>query len=291
MYSRVFADVNKIPSDPTEAAIYFFNRGLQVVPFRIYQEDNGKYIKIPTLKWKETPYKHDDKTKSIVEKQVNRYGAFGIVVPKNICVIDLDRYPSGLNNLLSLAEEAPETSETFDFIDTLTVVTPKGGIHLYYMMQSNRSVTSVSKLAPNIDVRGSQNSCIIVPPSKIPGYDEPYMFENSRAERKIPTWIYQAMTKKVERPEWAKKKINENAKSWAARFLNNSCMEVANAISGTRNDTLNKYAFSCYKFLVKENLIPEEEVEVALISAGMDAGLSLSEVEKTLLSARNAVHI
>lgn len=296
MYSRVFKDISKIPDTPEDAAVYLFERGLKVVPFSITQKDSGSHIKRPTLLWKDGSYgtiKKSGKpvTSKTIYDHVKRCQAFGIVVPRNICVVDLDKYPVGFNNLLSLADQAEETDDSYNFIETLTVLTPKGGIHLYYFLPSGKTLTSASKLAQNIDIRGAENSCIIVPPSRIPGYDEPYQFENSLIERRIPSWIYAPLTKTVERPEWTKRKIDQNAKSWSRKYLANSCNEIASAVSGTRNDTLNKYAFACYKLIAKEGLISIEEVESELYSAGLASGLSQFEVHNTLQSARSGVHI
>jgi hypothetical protein len=58
---------------------------------------------------------------------------------------------------------------------------------------------------------------------------------------------------------------------------------VAEARPGTRNDTLNRAAFSLGQ-LVAAGLLPPIPVITGLISAARDAGLPLDEAERTVRS-------
>ncbi len=75
-----------------------------------------------------------------------------------VIVIDLDRRPDkGIDGLAALQAlgEVP---------NTLTVLTPSGGFHLYYRWPGFRVPNSASRLGPGIDIRGD-GGMVVIPDS------------------------------------------------------------------------------------------------------------------------------
>jgi hypothetical protein len=62
---------------------------------------------------------------------------------------------------------------------------------------------------------------------------------------------------------------------------------LAQAQNGTRNDQLNKAAFSLGQ-LIASGALEEDQTAAALIQAGQDLGLGLNECERTVASGLRA---
>lgn len=287
----MFGDITIIPRDPATAAIHYHRRGLRIIPFKAFRDANNKLRKVPWkgIRWKDPEFSlSEDQIGSMVDTS----GIFGMKVPKTICILDLDAFPTGFDNLAALAAQQKEITDTFSFTKTLSVITPSSGMHLYFTVPNNRALTTAGKIAPNVDTRsGGNNSCIILPPSVVPGIDYPYAFDNLCEERRLPSWIYRALTAEDVKPSWTKKVVKGGSSTWAESCLNNSITELEEAVEGTRNATLNRIAFTCYKFLVQPGLIAEDRVSQSLVDAGLRIGLSRSEIANTLRSAQQGASV
>lgn len=88
----------------------------------------------------------------------------GIVTGKisNLFVVDLDKYKPEYDPAIEL--------EHFDTLSTPTVLSPKGGCHLYFLYEEG--LTIASGIFPAVDIRG-EGGYIIAPPS-VNGTGKPY---------------------------------------------------------------------------------------------------------------------
>lgn len=83
--------------------------------------------------------------------------------------------------------------------------------------------------------------------------------------------------------------VGEDARRrrYAEKALRDECDLVAFAVEGTRNDTLNRAAFSVARF-VNEGILTADEVADELTAAARAAGLPENEIRTTLASAARA---
>src|SRR5262249_26918109 len=115
---------------------------------------------------------------------------------------------------------------------TWVSVTPRGGQHLIFAWDPNVDIrNSASKIGPGIDVRGN-GGYICLPPS-LYATGGAYQWEPSGPQNAAlaPLWLV-ALAKATK------------AKAWARAALDRECKNVAAALRGTRNNTLNTAAFN-----------------------------------------------
>ncbi len=108
-------------------------------------------------------------------------------INSNLCVLDIDIKDNGLNYFQKLC-----TANSYNYTnETLAVVTPTNGIHLYYKYNENLSKNSVRIKDENgnnigLDIR-SDSGCVIAPPSK---YDwGSYYFISLKGPQEMPQFI------------------------------------------------------------------------------------------------------
>jgi hypothetical protein len=99
-------------------------------------------------------------------------------------VIDLDP-PDGQDNWRALAEAHDAVAETL--VETWTLRSPRGGLHLYFR---GHLPPSVGKLAAHVDVRGD-DSYVLLPPSETT--DGVYTVEQDSDVALLPEWIAPAL--------------------------------------------------------------------------------------------------
>lgn len=103
------------------------------------------------------------------------------ICPEDIgqCVIDLDvkKGAQGEVNWFNLEIENETAPSTY------TITTPSGGRHLWF---SGSLSSSVSRLAPGIDVRGC-GGYVLLPPSVVDGIE--YVVTERAPVRPLPTWV------------------------------------------------------------------------------------------------------
>lgn len=103
-----------------------------------------------------------------------------------LVVIDLDidpaKGPPGISTFLEICAEAE-----FDIESTYCVATPKGGLHVYFIVDDgNWYPPSVSRVAPNIDVRSS-GSYVVAAGSVVDGFEYDHCCANQPIE--LPRWL------------------------------------------------------------------------------------------------------
>ena len=217
--------------------------------------------------------------------------------PSRLVVIDLDLardvtgdddladgalFPlSGADRLSRLAREHGERYPG----GTYVVDTPSGGCHLYFSAADGRARNSAGVLGPHIDVR-ADGGYVVGAGSRIGG--QAYTARNGvREPAPLPSWLGRLVAEApaalpVPAPRLPVADLAQG-RAYAMAALRAETPRVAAAVPGTRNDTLNRAAFSLGQ-LVAAGLLPPVPVITGLISAAMYAGLPEEEAVRTVRS-------
>jgi hypothetical protein len=101
-----------------------------------------------------------------------------------------------------------------------------------------------------------------------------------------PSWLVELIRPRQERTVNGCKELSVSS-AYGQAALRRELERLAQAQNGTRNDQLNKAAFSLGQ-LVASGALDEDRTAVALIQAGQDLGLGLNECERTVASGMSA---
>jgi hypothetical protein len=169
---------------------------------------------------------------------------------------------------------------------TYVVDTPSGGCHLYFSAGSGaRARNSAGVVGPHIDVR-ADGGYAVGAGSRVGG--QAYTARSaSLLPLPLPPWLGRLVAEApvplpVPAPRLPVADLAQG-RAYAMAALRAETTRVAAAVPGTRNDTLNRAAFSLGQ-LVAAGLLPPLPVITGLISAGMHAGLSQDEAARTVRS-------
>ena len=168
---------------------------------------------------------------------------------------------------------------------TLTVKTPSGGEHRYFMMPQTDPPLGLStgKLGSGLDTRG-ENGHVVVPPSKgVNG--KYYQFVNPGIElAELPQWVIELL-RKPKKKDWqaiTTDSLQKGNTPYGTEALNRIVAEMAGTPEGQRNSALNRLAFRVGN-LVRDGEITKSD-SLALFKAALSAGLPEDEVRKTFES-------
>jgi hypothetical protein len=215
--------------------------------------------------------------------------------PSGLIVIDLDiphgergDDPTAVTGVDALASLCQRHRQPYP-LPTYAVGTPSGGIHLYYAAPDGQVRNSAGRLGPLIDVR-AVGGYVIGAGSRIG--ERAYTVRDERAPIPIPSWIVGLLEDK---PPLAAPHLavsipvphSSQGTAYAMAALRAEVRLVARAKRGTRNDTLNRAAFSLSQ-LAAAGFLPTETVVSALASAAERAGLPADEVHRTVRSGMTA---
>jgi hypothetical protein len=218
--------------------------------------------------------------------------------PSGLVVIDLDLPPdvdddeeaadgalfplSGADILSGLAKQHGERYPG----GTYVVDTPSGGCHLYFSAAGEpRARNSAGAVGRHIDVR-ADGGYVVGAGSRIGG--RAYTARGGRTPAPLPAWLSRLV---AEPPapapavpsQWVPAGDIAQGRAYALAALRAETSRVAAAVPGTRNDTLNRAAFSLGQ-LVTAGLLPPIPVITSLIDAAMHAGLPEEEAIRTVRS-------
>lgn len=172
-------------------------------------------------------------------------------------------------------------------VPTYAVDTPSGGRHLYYAAQGERVRNSAGRLGPLIDIRAS-GGYVVGAGSRIDG--RPYSVADGRTPGPLPGWIAALLRDSAAgRAVRRKEPVANGARgmAYAMAALREEARLVAAARPGTRNDTLNRAAFSLGR-LVASGLLPPLAVVSSLTCAAGRARLPADEARRTIRSGLTA---
>jgi hypothetical protein len=172
---------------------------------------------------------------------------------------------------------------------TYTVDTPSGGCHLYFAAPATPVRNSAGRAGPLIDIR-ADGGYVVGAGSRIG--------ERSYAARgdvlpltlPFPAWIARLVSDDpAPSPAPLPPPLPDGAgsRAYALAALRQETRRVADARPGTRNDTLNRAAFSLGQ-LVAARLLPPLPVMTALADAAAYAGLPAAEARRTIRSGMAA---
>ena len=185
--------------------------------------------------------------------------------------------PSGV---LLLDRDTAKGAEPLELPPTVRAITPGGGEHHYFQDPGGLG-NSASKLAPYWDTRGTGGQAVY-PGSRHPNGGiykwAPGCSPEDLPLAPLPEWVHAKLRTVVIPPASV---ARENA--YAKTALVKESAAVRNAPEGSRNETLNKAAFSLGQ-LVAGGELSESEVRECLESDAILAGLPLAEVSKTISS-------
>lgn len=218
--------------------------------------------------------------------------------PSNLVVIDLDvakeaqaapgEPTHGLEALRALAD-GRELPRTF------TVGTPSGGRHLYFRPPVDGPAlrNTVRRLGPLIDTRGV-GGYVVAPGSRVDGVVYEILQDAPIAE--LPAWIGTLLRPLEARPAAGEPLPLATALgpvgarlggAYARSALEREAARVESARVGTRNDTLNRAAYSLGT-LVGSGVLDQATVEAELTRAALAAGLDARETAGTVRSGLTA---
>jgi hypothetical protein len=214
--------------------------------------------------------------------------------PSRLAVIDLDLprpeltgedgtlFPlSGADMLSMLARQHRQRYPA----GTYVVDTPSGGCHLYFTAPADRVKNSAGSLGPLIDVR-ADGGYVVGAGSRIGG--RPYAVRRELPPAPLPSWLAALIRDDyvppaVPMPRFPADGDRAQGRAYAMAALRAETFRVAAAQPGTRNDTLNRAAFSLGQ-LVAAGLLPPIPVITGLIGAAVHAGLPEDEASRTVRS-------
>lgn len=173
--------------------------------------------------------------------------------------------------------------------------TPSGGRHFFFRYDPDEPVTNRrGKLPPGVDVRGD-GGFVVLPPS-VRDDGEAYAWLVSPADIDFPDaprWLLSFLRRAEPQnpPAAVEHFVTEPASGrYAESALERECRNVANAPSGTRNETLNTAAFNLGQ-LVGSGALASERVRAELVAASCACGLYQDDpraVERTIAGAMRA---
>jgi Bifunctional DNA primase/polymerase, N-terminal len=173
---------------------------------------------------------------------------------------------------------------------TFTVATPSGGLHLYFRRPEDIELRNTAgRLGPLIDTR-ARGGYVVAPGSSIGG--KAYTIVADRPIAALPGWLIRELAKPdpgsfTPRRDEAHPAAGRARTAYAAAALRGEVDRVRSARPGTRNDTLNRAAYSLGQ-LVGAGLLDHDEVLGALQDAARRADLPPREAAATIRSGLTA---
>lgn len=217
-------------------------------------------------------------------------GAFNVGIatgPSGLVVLDLDTVkpkdpkgtPDGVTSLQALCERAGQAVPT-----TYRVRTASGGHHLYFTTPDGvRLSNSAGKLGAHIDTR-AHGGYVVAPGSTLP--HGAYEVVDTTDPAPLPEWLHALLRPRQPSRALMAAPTPSNAPRYATAALRAETAAVAGAGEGVRNWTLVRAARALGRFIPSGDL-SRTEVEQALNSAGLRAGLRETECRAAITSALN----
>lgn len=231
-----------------------------------------KYSKIPSIAWGTNDILPFDDTET----------GYGIDTGRSkLVVIDCDN-KNGVDGFVAFNKLADEND---DPLNTFTVETPNDGMHYYYLCPPDiRVKSSVSKLAPGIDVRAI-GGYIVGPGSVIKdknGHQKEYIVSDNSDIEELPQWLVDKVkdSDSLIKKNPSKNNVNNdnitaNEEIEQRTALNWAIDKMSNAHEGQRNNVLNHTAYFMGMKKINKN------DAIVLVDEAVASGLSRKEAELT----------
>ncbi|WP_406248291.1 bifunctional DNA primase/polymerase [Streptomyces anulatus] len=217
-------------------------------------------------------------------------GAFNVGIatgPSGLVVVDLDPVkakdpkgtPDGATSLQALCERAGHAIP-----GTYRTRTASGGHHLYFTAPDGaRLGNSAGRLGKHIDTR-AHGGYVVAAGSTLP--HGTYEVVDPSDPVPLPKWLYALLTPRQPSRGLMAAPVPVRTSRYAAAALRAETAAVAGAGEGVRNWTLVRAARALGRFIPSGELA-RSEVEAALNSAGLRAGLRENECRAAVASALN----
>jgi len=230
------------------------------------------------------------------------HGPYGIGLAcgrSGLLVVDLDRpkHPGdlppakwtgqgitdGLDVFAALCEQHGQPAP----LETFTVRTGRGGVHLYFtaplgVVLRNTTGDKGSGLGWKVDTRG-HGGYVVAPGSTVDG--RPYTVTVDVPPMPLPAWLVVLLTPKaapVAKLDTAAVRARiGRLNAYVRAAVDGEGEKVTTAAEGTRNHQLFASAAALGR-LVKAGTLPEADAVAALLSAGQSAGLGEAECRRTI---------
>lgn len=172
--------------------------------------------------------------------------------------------------------------ESLNLPPTVTAITGSGGRHFYYRFDGPLR-NSAGKLGPHLDIRADGGQ-VVLPGSVHPDTGTMYAWAPGREPwaveiAELPPHVVEKLT--------PKKSTGTARRGYVGAAITAETQRVAAAAEGTRNDSLNRAAFSLGT-LVGAGHVDRATVEAELRAAANAAGLDATEIEATIRSGVDA---
>jgi hypothetical protein len=162
-----------------------------------------------------------------------------------------------------------------------TIRTGSGGRHLYFRHPGGIVRNDAGRvLGRGIDLRGD-GGYVIAPPSRI-AKGAYALLAHGGSVPDLPEWVLERLAERERRPEPRGSSVCAPT-AWARAAFDGELGRVRTAAEGTRNDTLNRVAYRLGQ-IVGAGVLPEEDVERALVSEAVAIGLGEREAVRTVRS-------
>ena len=194
--------------------------------------------------------------------------------------------------------EDGSAAQSLDLPQTVTVETGGGKLHYYFKSPGRPVGNSNSTLAPNVDVKGD-GGVVVFPGSLHPDTGAIYAWADGRSPDEVdvaelPESVLVRIVERVDddgrhgSPSCATPgRLTTSTVAKVQDALREAARRVEGAEVGTRNATLNRESFRLGA-LVRECVLTQAEVEVALLRAGASCGLEERECRATIRSGLGA---
>lgn len=253
-----------------QTALAYLHHGWSVFPLL----PMGKTPAIPT--WKQ--FMEKQPTESLVRTWWTNCPAFNIGIAtgavSGVVVVDCDT-PESVNAYL----QHPE------YIPTLNAGSSKG-IHFYHLAPEFH-VNNFVRLLPGLDIRGDRG--LIVAPPSMHQSGKRYQWREKRSIQPLPGYLRDLVKpKEILRTSQAKPNNlpASGGNEGTARYFNEQCNRIGATQPGFRNATLFAGAIMAGHF-VRDGRMSRLDAESGLLQAGLSAGLSETEVNRTIQSGIN----
>lgn len=278
---------------PAGAALSHARRGWALVPLK-------PGTNMPARKWAHITSTTPD---AIARDWLGPLFNPGILTgPSSLAVVDLDTAEHGrpvppewvqqgaacgADVLAILADRAGKTIPA-----TYTVLTWRGGRHLYFLAPERLEVrNSASLIGPMIDVRGRGG--LVVGAGSIRG-GQPYELADDREPVPLPAWLAELAMRREPRARrpaapdvTVTRDTTRDGHGYAAAALRGEVTILLSTRRGGRNDQLNRAAYNLGQ-LVGAKVLTEAEVTAALLAAAESTGLvaddGQDQAERTIAS-------
>lgn len=250
--------LSKYGSSVLDAAYNYLDMGLPVIPLarntkKPKSGTHGYKDRIDTIEQLSTQeYLFTDSNLAIVPTAEN-----------HVFVVDMD-VKNGIDGVESFLSDFCEGKE---IPDTMTVITPSGGLHFYFLSSEGKSIPRKIGIVPGVDILGPGGH-VVAPPSVTGAGD--YVFEGECREI-------------AEAPEWLIDKILADDPPPTIVAAQNDGGTLSGVDAGSRNNDLFRYAARLHARGLSSD---EKRRLVGEAAANCTPPLPTSEVKQILKSVK-----